>query len=138
MSLIDAVERRDVTAYSEGHQRVRQIEQTRHDQEVCQLIESTLVPAVPGLIDAVVRSIDDKAWDDRFADWENAWRWAVADNWLCKRADFAYGQQLLQRRHDVDKIPRRLRAESDALRAWTRFFNRRSHAESAALRSGRQ
>ena len=138
VSLIEAVERRDVTAYSEGHQRVRQIEQTRRDQEVCQLIESTLVPAVPSLIDAVVRSIDDKAWDDRFADWENAWRWAVADNWLCKRADFAYGQQLLQRRQDIDEAIRRLLSESGALRAWTHFFNRLSHAESAALRSWRE
>ena len=138
VSLIEAVERRDVTAYSEGHQRVRQIEETRRDQEVCQLIESTLVPAVPGLIDAVVPSIDNKAWDERFADWENAWRWAVADNWLCKRADLAYGQQLLQRRHDIDEAIRRLLAESGALRAWTHFFNRLSHAESAALRSWRE
>jgi very-short-patch-repair endonuclease len=137
-SLIEAVEQRDVTAYSEGHQRVRQIEQTRRDQEVRQRIESTLAPAVPGLIDAVVGSIGDQAWGDRFADWENAWCWAVADNWLCKRADIAYGQQLLQRRHDVDEAIRRLLAESGALRAWTHFFNRLSHKESAALRSWRE
>ena len=139
VSLIEAVERRDVTAYSERHQRVREIEQARRDQEVCQLIESTLAPAVPGLIDAVLRSIDDKQWDDRFGDWEDAWRWAVADNWLGKRADFAYGEQLLQRRQDIDEAVRRSLAESRApLRAWTHFFSRLSHAESAALRSWRE
>ena len=137
-SLIQAVEQRNVTAYSEAHQEVRQIEQTRHDYELRQLIESTLAVAVPGLIAAVVGSVGDKAWDDRFADWENAWRWAVADNWLGKRADITYGQQLLQRRHDMDEAIRGLLGEFGALRAWTHFFNRLSHAESAALRSWRE
>lgn len=138
VSLIEAVERRDVTAYSGGHQQVREIERARNDQKVCQLIESTLAPAVPGLIETVLRSIDDNGWDNRFADWEDAWRWAVADNWLGKRADLAYGQQLLQRRRDIDEAIRRWLAESGALRAWTHFFNRLSHAESAALRSWRE
>jgi very-short-patch-repair endonuclease len=137
-SLIQAVEQRDVTAYSEAYQRVRQIEQTGRDQADRQLIESALALAVPGLIGAVVGSVDDKAWDDGFADWENAWRWAVADNWLCKRADITYGQQLLQRRHDVDEAISGLLADSGALRAWTHFFNRLSHAESAALKSWRE
>jgi hypothetical protein len=103
-----------------------------------QLIETALGRAVPGLIGAVAGSVGDKAWDGRFADWEHAWRWAVADNWLGKRTDVTYRQQLLQRRHDTDEAIRRLLAETGALRAWTHFFNRLSHAESAALRGWRE
>jgi hypothetical protein len=84
-SLIQAVEEREVAAYSHAYEQVRQIEQTRRDQEFRGRMESALGPAVPGLIDAVERSVGDPAWDDRFAGWEHAWRWAVADNWL--RAD---------------------------------------------------
>lgn len=136
--LIQAVEQRKVTAYSQAYQLVRQIEQTRHDQEFRQRIECALGAEVPGLVHAVAGNVGDTAWDERFADWEHAWRWAVADNWLGKRTDFTYRQQLWQRRHDTDEEIGRLLAEAAALRAWTHFFNRLSHAESAALRSWRE
>ena len=139
-SLIHAIEQRNVTAYSEAHQQVRSIEQTRLEQELRQRIENVLAPAVPGtFIGAVIGSLDDKAWDERFADWG---------------ARLALGgyRQLAQqtRRHHLraaasptpvmTSIPTisKLLAESGALRAWTHFFNRLSHAESAALKSWRE
>jgi very-short-patch-repair endonuclease len=137
-SLIQAVEEREVAAYSHAYEQVRQIEQTRRDQELRERIESALGSAVPGLIDSVARSVGDTAWDDRFADWEHAWRWAVADNWLSKRTDIAYRQKLWQRRHDTDDAIGKLLAESAALRAWTHFFNRLSRPQSAALKSWRE
>jgi very-short-patch-repair endonuclease len=137
-ALIATVEQRDVTAYSQTYHQVRQIEQTRRDQEFRQLTEIKLEVAVPGLIGAVASSLSDTAWDSRFAEWEHAWRWAIADNWLGKRADVAYRQELWQRRKDTDEAISRLLAESAAMRAWTHFFNRLSHAESAALRSWRE
>jgi AAA domain len=137
-SLIEAVEQREVTAYSQAYEEVRQIEQTRRDQELRRRIESALGPAVPGLVDAVARSVGDTAWDARFADWEHAWHWAVADNWLSKRTDFTYRQRLWQRRHDADDAIGKLLAETAALRAWTHFFNRLSRPESAALKSWRE
>jgi very-short-patch-repair endonuclease len=137
-SLVHAVEERDVVAYSRAYEQVRQIEQTRNDQEIRKPIESALGSAVPGLIGAVARSIVDTAWDDRFADWEHAWRWAAADNWLGKRTDFSYRQKLWQRRDDTDGAIGTLLAESAALRAWTHFFNRLSRSQSAALKSWRE
>jgi very-short-patch-repair endonuclease len=137
-SLIQAIEHRDVGAYSKAYHQVHQIEQTRRDQELREAVESAVKSAVPGLVDAVVSSIADERWDERFADWENAWRWAIADNWLGKRADIAYSQQLLSRRNNTDDSIRKLLAESGALRAWTHFFNRLSPAEAAALRSWRE
>lgn len=137
-SLIQAVEEREVAAYSHAYEQVRQIEQTRRDQELRGRIKSAFGSAVPGLIDAVARSVGDTAWDDRFADWEHAWRWAVADNWLSKRTDITYRQKLWQRRHDTDDAIGKLLAESAALRAWTHFFNRLSRPQSAALKSWRE
>jgi hypothetical protein len=137
-SLIQAVEQREVTAYSQAYEEVRQIEQARVDHEIRRRTESALGLAVPGFIDAVVRSVGDTAWDDRFADWKHAWRWAVADNWLGKRTDFTYRQHLWQRRHDTDDAIGKLLAESAALRAWTHFFSRLSRPESAALKSWRE
>jgi very-short-patch-repair endonuclease len=137
-SLIEAVEEREVAAYSRAYEQVRQIEQTRRDQEHRRHIESALGPAVPGLIDAVARSAGDTAWDERFADWEHAWRWAVADNWLSKRTDFTYRQTLWQSRHHTDDAIGKLLAESAALRAWTHFFNRLSRPQAAALKSWRE
>jgi hypothetical protein len=72
-SLVQAVERRDVTAYRQAHMEVLHIEQTRRDQEQRQRTETALEAAVPGLINAVAVSMHDAAWDDRFNHWEQAW-----------------------------------------------------------------
>jgi hypothetical protein len=137
-SLTRAVEQRNVTAYGQAYEEVRQIDQSRHDQELRQRIEAALVLAVPGLVDAVAFNIEDAAWDERFADWEHAWCWAIADNWLRKRSDFLYQERLWQRRHSTERQIAELLAESAALRAWTHFFDRLSTSESAALKGWRE
>jgi very-short-patch-repair endonuclease len=136
--LIQAVEGRDVTAYSQAHDVVRKIEQARRDQDFRRRLESLLTVAVPGFVDAFARSVSDPAWDERFKDWEAAWCWAVADNWLAKRADPEHRDHLWQRRAEMDATIRSLIAESAALRAWSHFFNRLSHPEAAALRGWRE
>lgn len=123
-SLTEAIEHRDIGAYSNAHSRLVQIEQVRRDQAARQRTESMIAGAVPGLIEAVTRDLDNPAWDSRFADWEEAWRWAIADNWLQKRADFSYQQELWHQRHDTEKTIGKLLAETASLRAWTHFFNR--------------
>ena len=70
--------------------------------------------------------------------WEQAWHWAIVDNWLRKRTDRTYQQQLWQRRHETDKAIGRLLAESASLHAWTHFFKRLSTREAAALKSWRE
>ena len=137
-SLIQAIEQRNVTAYSQAHMQVLRIEQTRRDQQHGQQTETALGAAVPGLIDAVAVSLHDAAWDDRFKHWEQAWHWAIADNWLQKRTDRTYQQQLWQRRHETDKAIGQLLAESASLHAWIHFFKRLSNKESAALKSWRE
>src|SRR5215510_967257 len=137
-SLIQAVEQRDVHAYSQAHREVLGLEQTRRDQQQRQHIETVLSAAVPGLIEAVTVSLHDTAWDDRFHHGEQAWHWAVADNWLRKRTDRTYQEQLWQRRHDTDKAIGRLLAEAAALHAWVHFFKRLSTKEAAALKSWRE
>jgi very-short-patch-repair endonuclease len=123
-SLIHAIEQRDITAYSHAHNRLRQVEQTRRDQSVRKRTESVISATIPGFIEAVARDIDNPAWDDRFADWDEAWRWAIADNWLQKRSDFDYQQELWHRRHDTEKVIGKSLAEAASFRAWTHFFNR--------------
>jgi very-short-patch-repair endonuclease len=137
-SMVHAIERRDAAAYSHAHQHVQRIEQARRDLELGRTIESTFAPAVPGLAEAVVASLDDPAWDDRFAGWEHAWRWALADNWLTRRAEPAYRQQLWQRRQETEEDILRLLAEGASLRAWTQFFTRLSAPEAGALRAWRE
>ena len=132
--LVQAVERRNLAAYGQAYQLVQRIERARLDREHRERTEAALGAVIPGFVDAVAATLDDTKWNERLANWEHAWRWAVADNWLSKRTDITYRQQLLQRRHDTDEAIRGLLAELAALRAWTHFFNRLSHAEFAALK----
>jgi very-short-patch-repair endonuclease len=137
-AVIQAVENRDVAAYSHAHHLVQQVEQAGRDHELRQSTETALGPAVPGLIGAVEDSLDASVWSERFADWEQAWRWAWADNWLTRRADPAHREGLWRRRREADEAIKALLVEAAALRAWTHFFNRLSPPEAAALRAWRE
>ncbi len=137
-AMVYAVERRDTTAYSHAYQQLQRIEQAVRDLKLGRAIEAAIGPAVPGLADAVAASLDNPAWDDRFASWERAWRWAVADNWLTRRADAAYRERLWERRSEADQDIRSLLSEAAALRAWTHFFTHLPPPEAAALRAWRE
>ncbi len=137
-AMIDAVEQRNVTTYSQIYADVQGIEQTRRDQLRRVQIEEVLTAAVPGLIGAVTESLNDEAWDKRFRNWTQSWHWSLADNWLQKRSDREYQQRLWERRLDTDKAIGQLLSESAALRAWSHFFARLSTKESAALKSWRE
>jgi hypothetical protein len=137
-TMIDAVEQRNVTAYSQLYADVQGIEQTRRDQLRREQIETVLSAAAPGFVGAVSDSSTNEAWDKRLRVWTQSWHWALADNWLQKRSDPDYQQRLWERRLDTDKAIGQLLSESAALRAWSHFFARLSTKESAALKSWRE
>ncbi len=123
-SLVEAIERRDIGTYSHAYNQIRQVEIARRDLNVRQQADSIIATTTPGLIEAVAKDTENPAWTDRFEHWEEAWHWAVADNWLKKRSDLVYHQELSQQRHYIEKQVGRLLAEAASLRAWTHFFTR--------------
>ena len=137
-ALADAVEQRNVSAYSEGHGEIVSIEALLRDQEDRSKTEAVLAVEVPGLADSVAETIEDVIWDKRIGAWEAAWSWASADAWLRKRSDFAYHQELQQRRRDAEKTISDLMARVAALRAWKHFFARLSEKQKAALKGWRE
>jgi very-short-patch-repair endonuclease len=134
-TLIGAIERRDLAAYSLAYEQACRVEQIRRDLRERERVEAVLNAAVPGLVSAVAVSVSDAAWDERFGRWEEAWHWAFADAWLHKRGDLDYQQQLWQQRRDCDGTVGQLLAEAAALRAWAHFFGRLSSKESGALKA---
>ena len=102
-----------------------------------QNVEALLEASVPGLVASVRYTAGPPDWESRFEDWERAWRWAIADNWLQKRADVGYQQRRWQLRRDTERAIGELLAEAAALRAWTHFFPRLSPRDRNALRSWR-
>ena len=136
--LMNAIKMRDATAYSEGYDRVVEIETTRSDQRYRISIEKALVEAVPGLVEAVDSSLDSAVWDDPFGVWEEAWHWAIAAAWLEKRSDHGYQQEVERKWHECGEHIRGLLTEAAALRAWRHFFDRLSVREANALRGWRE
>ena len=125
-ALAEAVEQRNISAYSEYHGELCSIEALLRDQEDRARTEAVLGAAVPGF------------WSDRFRAWEAAWRWGIADAWLRKRSDFAYHQELQKHRREAEKKIANLMAGVAALRAWKHFFARLSDTQEAALRGWRE
>jgi very-short-patch-repair endonuclease len=137
-TLAYAVESRDLTAYSAGHDQLVALETARAELALRKLVESKLEQAIPGLVNAVNQSLDDNIWDERFNQWESAWCWALADLWLEKRANVGYQQELWARRERIEKQISDLLAEAASLRAWTHFFKRLSPREASALKAWRE
>jgi very-short-patch-repair endonuclease len=137
-AMIHNIERRDVAGYNHSYQHVQRIEQAVRDLDLARRIEAAFGAVAPELADEVAAGIEDRAWDDRFAGWEQAWRFAVADNWLTRRSDAAYRDELWRRRQDADEEILQLLAEAASLRAWTHFFTRLTAQEAAALRAWRE
>lgn len=137
-AMVHVIERRDVAAYRHAHQHVQRLEEARRNLELAQMIEAGFTPAIPDLAATVAASLEDPAWNARIAGWEVAWRWAVADSWLRRRArGAAHRDGLWRRREETDEEIRGLVAEAASLRAWTHFCRRVSPAEAAALRAWR-
>lgn len=136
--IASAIEQRNVGDYSQYYADLVALEDICSAQSRRVDIESRLKACVSYLISDMAENLDEGDWQQRFSSWEETWLWAVADNWLEKRTDLSYQQQLWQQRHDVDAMIGRLLAEAAALRAWTHFFNRLSPRESAALKSWRE
>ena len=137
-ALANAVEQRNVGAYSQCHDELISVEALLGDQEDRSTTEAVLAKAVPGLADAVAGSVEDPIWSDRLGAWEAAWRWAFADAWLQKRSDFAYHQELQGRRRDTAKRIAGLVAHAASRRAWKHFFARLSEKQKAALKGWRE
>lgn len=136
--LTESIESRDATGYSAAHARLLEMETTRAELAIRDEIASKLEGAVPGFANAVTQSLDDPAWDERLGHWEEAWHWATADNWLEKRADIGYQQELWERRDTIEQKIGKLLAEAASLRAWKHFFARLSIRESNALKAWRE
>ncbi len=136
-ALADAVERRDVSAYSERHAEVVSIETLREDQRQREKVEDTLSKTVPYLVQCVASTIENAAWTDRFGAWEKAWQWAIADSWLAKRSDLSYQKNVWQRRGKMEERIRTLLANIAELQAWSRFFARLTENQKAALKGWR-
>jgi very-short-patch-repair endonuclease len=137
-AMIAAVEQRNIGAYSQCYAALQTLEQIRASQIRRSAIEHRLGEQAPDLVTAVLDGTDGTHWHQRFSAWEAAWHWAVADNWLEKRADPTFQQKLLRRRHDIATSIEQLVAEAAGFRAWTHFFNRLNSKESAALKSWRE
>ena len=137
-ALLDAVADRDVTAYSQCHERVVAIEEARDAQSERNRIEGAIRSVAPGLAEEIEASFDQSVWDDRLSRWEEAWDWAWTDEWLKKRADFDYQQELWRKRKEAEDGESRLLAEAASLRAWKHFFERLSAPERNALRGWRE
>ena len=137
-ALLEAVAGRDVTAYSQCHERVVAIEEAREAQSERNRIEGAIRSAAPDLAEEIEVSLNEPVWDDRLSRWEEAWDWAWTDEWLKKRADFDYQRELWRRRQEAEDGESRLVAEAASLRAWKHFFERLSPPEHNALRGWRE
>ena len=136
--LAEAIAGRDVAAYSKCHAKVVAIDQARDAQSRRNRIEAAIRLDAPDLAKEIEASLDEPVWDDRLSRWEEAWRWASADEWLRRRSDLDYERKLSQRRHEAEKRKRQLVGDAAAQRAWRHFFQRLSPPQRNALKGWRE
>lgn len=133
-AIAQAVETRDVSAYSVCFDRIVALERLREQIDERDRFSVRFQKALPEQFQAARESHQDPQWAERFRNWKDAWSWAIANRWLEKRSDRVYHEKLWEKRKELERKIQQLVARGAALRAWMHFFSRLTPSESAALR----
>jgi very-short-patch-repair endonuclease len=137
-ALVDAIEQRDVSAYSLAYATQAKVQKVKADLSHQKVVEASLQKYVPGLVEMVTLSASEDMWDRNFKQWSEAWNWALTDSWLERRGDADYVEGLKAARRDADGMISQLISETAALRAWTHFFARLTPNEASSLKGWRE
>lgn len=92
-----AVERRDLAAFGAARDRLWYLHEAQQRFEWCARFEATIERIAPELVADVLRSAGSPDWDQRFAGFGQAYRWAATEQWLNERE-----------REDANRIAREL------------------------------
>lgn len=146
--LQEAVDGRNAQAYSRSYAELERAVTARYREARREDIGRRLTPHVGALIHLVGDSTgSDSAtahppqtdpWPDRFARFEEAWAWAVADRWLRRLGDPAYITRLENERRKAQQQCEFAMIELAAQLAWHHFFTRLGPAETSALKGWRE
>ncbi len=121
-SLKDALVNRDQEAWSQQFKLLKDFHSRREILQGAEVLLQRLRTTVPELAAGLSRSPSDPAWDQRFADFEGAWAWARAENWLSQHGDEERLLELVDENHRLDRRIGRLVAQVAAERAWCEFL----------------
>ena len=127
--LKDAIATRDTAEYAAALERTRVNIETETLLRRKWKLDAVLRDAAPMLADELAQTPDNSVWDARAADFERAWNWRRAHDWLTRLTAPDSGQQLrdeLKRtKQDIDRTLERLAAQ----KAWAHCINRMTEPE---------
>ena len=116
LELLAAVEDRDLDGYSRTYNAITSAWELRSRQQRRRVLENQL--RRPELAAKVQASRHDSAWDERMADFVDAWNWSRAGAWLMQHADPHRESSI---RQQIDLSQQRIRQdlrELGACKAW--------------------
>ena len=125
--LISGIEMRDLDQYSRAHQHVMRVYELRARYQRHQTLEAQL--AIPVLLKQLWETASDPKWEERARQFEEAWNWARANNWLKVFTDPARQNANLQQ---IDLSQKRIRQDLGELasyKAWEYVLSRLNHEQ---------
>ena len=120
--LLQAVDQRDVDAFSDARARLERRAASIEDMRTLERLLDRLRIAAPSVANALVDHPDDPEWDERLGAFEAAWAWALAARWLESSTGAGALQSLLG---DLERTAAKLRCVLTQLaeaKAWGHCF----------------
>ncbi|MFG2006831.1 AAA domain-containing protein [Spirillospora sp. NPDC048911] len=134
-ALCSAVEQRRADLYAQALGSVQHAYQRRAQHQQCRRLLARLHSVHGALAEQLVGSARDQAWEERLADLDGAWGWAVAQA-FCERLDHADADQSLQvQLAEAEQQVMKTTAELCAERAWLHCLTRMSEPQRQALQT---
>jgi very-short-patch-repair endonuclease len=125
--LVSGIELRDLDQYSRAHQHAAHLHELRARHQRRQVLEAQL--ATPVLSKQIWETAHDSKWDLRMEQFEEAWNWARANDWLKVFTDPARQNANLQQ---IDLSQKQIRQDLGALasyKAWEFVLSRLNHEQ---------
>ncbi len=116
--------KRDPQAWSEAYALARLLEKRAARLQLFAHLRGRLLDSAPRVWKALRDSADEAIWERRLSSFNQAWQWALADDWLARRRDPDEIPRLERGLDDGQRQEERLLAELAAEKAWSHFLTR--------------
>ena len=133
--LLNSTVSKNISTYSAAYDALIELEKIASDKIEKQRVEKILGENVSELVENVLADCSNPLWAERLEDFESAWRWSHADNWLKKRVDESYQKDLDKDWNSLRRNEAKIIAEIASLKAWGHFFERLDNTQSTALKA---
>lgn len=122
--LLLAITERDLVNYRNFYFEISDRIEAGRELKKLRNLEEKLRGFSPDLLKNLKASYQEPQWEERLADFENAWKWAQANRWIRKFSDANANERLSRELEEARRTISRIIRDLSVSLSWGHFFER--------------